>query len=181
MTSTTTSSLWKIDAAHSVAGFKVRHMMISYVKGHFSGLSGVLKLDETNYTRSTIEASIQTATVQTGDPNRDEHMKEADFLNVARFPTIDFKSSEMRSTGDSSYAVIGDLTILGVTKSVTVTVEDVSKPASDPWGSQRIGLSGFTKIDRRDFGLVWNTPLEAGGVLVGDEVMITLDVELIKG
>ncbi|SEF79541.1 Polyisoprenoid-binding protein YceI [Bryocella elongata] len=180
MIPTQTFNLWKIDPAHSVAGFKVRHMMISYVKGHFTGLTGVLKLDNTDFSQSKVEASVPTAGVQTGDSNRDEHMQAAEFLNVAEFPTIDFKSSDIRPTGASSYLVVGDLTILGVTKRVTVTIEDVSEPAGDPWGNQRIGLSGFAKIDRREFGLVWNTALETGGVLVGDEVTITLDVQLIK-
>jgi polyisoprenoid-binding protein YceI len=180
-TTTATSSTWKIDPAHSAAEFKVRHMMISYVKGKFSGLSGVLKLDENDYTRSTVEVSIPAASVRTVDDKLDAHLKEADFFDVEKFPTLTFKSTSIRTTGDRDYAVTGDLTIRGVTKSVILSVNDVSEPSKDPWGNQRIGLSGSAKINRKDFGLVWNAPLEFGGMLVGEEVAITLDVQFIKG
>jgi len=174
-------STWIIDPSHSAAEFKVRHMMISHVKGTFSGLSGVLKLDETDYTHSTVEVSIPAASVSTVDDNLNAHLKDADFFDVVKFPTLTFKSRSIRSTGDRDYAVTGDLTIRGVTKSVTLSVNDVSEPSKDPWGNQRIGLSASTKINRKDFGFVWNAPLELGGVLVGDEVAITLDVQFIKG
>ena len=174
------TSTWNLDPAHSVAEFKVRHMMISYVRGEFSGLSGVLKLDENDYTRSTVDASIPVVNVKTVDEKLDAHLRNEDFFDVAKFPTIGFKSTNIRSRGGRDYAVTGDLTIHGVTKSVTVNVENVSEPANDPWGNQRIGLSGFTKINRKDFGIIWNTALDSGGVLVGDEVTITLDVQFIK-
>ena len=180
-TATAASSTWNIDPAHSAAEFKVRHMMISYVRGKFSGLSGVLKLDETDYTHSAVEVSIPAASVRTVDDKLDAHLKEADFFDVAKFPTITFKSTKILSKGNRDYAVTGDLTIRGVTKSVTLSVNDVSEPSKDPWGNQRIGLSGSAKINRKDFGLVWNTPLELGGMLVGDEVAITLDVQFVKG
>jgi len=179
-TAITASSTWNIDPAHSVAEFKVRHMMISWVRGEFSGLSGVLKLDETDYTHSTIEVSIPSGTVKTVDETLDAHLKTEDFLNVEKFPALTFKSTKIRSTGARDYAVTGDLTIRGVTKSVTLTVNDVSDPSKDPWGNQRIGLSGSAKVNRKDFGIIWNTALDAGGVLVGDEVTITLDVQFIK-
>jgi polyisoprenoid-binding protein YceI len=179
-TATSASSIWNIDPAHSVAEFKVRHMMISYVKGKFSGLSGVLKLDETDYTHSTVEVSIPAASVSTVDDSLDAHLKNADFFDVEEFPTLTFKSTSIRSTGTHDYAVNGDLTIRGVTKSVTLSVNDVSEPSNDPWGNQRIGLSGSAKVNRKDFGLAWNTPLEFGGMLVGDEVTITLDAQFIK-
>ena len=156
-------------------------MMISHEKGTFSGLSGVLKLDETDYTHSTVEVSIPAASVRTVDDCLNAHLKDADFFDVVKFPTLTFKSRSIRSTGDRDYAVTGDLTIRGVTKSVTLSVNDVSEPSKDPWGNQRIGLSASTKINRKDFGFVWNAPLELGGVLVGDEVTITLDVQFIKG
>jgi polyisoprenoid-binding protein YceI len=180
-TATADSSTWNIDPAHSVAEFKVRHMMISYVRGEFSGLSGVLTLDEADYTRSTVEVSIPTGSVRTVDEKLDTHLKNSDFFDVERFPTLAFKSTNIRSTGDRDYVVTGDLTIHGITKSVTLSVDDVSEPSNDPWGNQRIGLSGFAKINRKDFGIVWNTALDSGGVLVGDEVTITLDVQFIKG
>ena len=177
----TTSSIWNVDPAHSAAEFKVRHMMISNVSGKFSGLSGILNLDATDYTRSTVEVTIPAASVKTADEKLDAHLKNEDFFHVEKFPTLTFKSTSIRSTGGRNYEVDGDLTILGATKSVTLTVNDVSEPSKDPWGNQRIGLSGSTKINRKDFGLVWNTALELGGVLVGDEVTITLDVQFIKG
>ncbi|MDW5267581.1 MULTISPECIES: YceI family protein [Acidobacteriaceae] len=181
MSSTTNISTWNLDAGHSAAGFKVRHMMISHSKGEFSGLSGVLQLDEVDYTHSTVEASIPVSTLRTGDDSRDEHLKNADFFDVERFPTMTFESTSMRSTGARNYAVTGDLTIHGVTKSVTLTVEDVSQPSKDPWGNWRIGLSASAKINRKDFGLTWNSALESGGVLVGDEVTLTLDVQFVQG
>ncbi len=176
-----TVTTWKIDPAHSAAEFKVKHMMISNVKGKFTGLSGVLKLDETNYAHSVVEASIPAASLTTGDEQRDGHLKSADFLDVEKFPVLTFKSTNIESTGGGDYEVTGELTVHGVTKSVTLAVEDVSEPSKDPWGNHRIGLSGSTKINRKDFGLTWNSGLETGGVLVGEEVTITLDVEFIKG
>lgn len=176
----TARSTWKLDPAHSMAEFKVRHMMISYVKGEFSGLSGVLNLDETDYTRSTVEASIPVATVRTSSEDLNAHLKNSDFFDVEKFPTMEFKSTGIRSLGDRDFEVAGDLTIHGVTKSVTLGVDNLSEPATDPWGNRRIGLSGSVRINRKDFGLTWNTPLELGGVLVGDEVTITLDVQFIK-
>jgi len=137
-------------------------------------------LDDTDSSRSTVEVSIPAEGIKTGDEARDGHLKAADFLDVEKFPTITFKSTSITSTGDSNYAVTGDLTIHGVTKSVTLAVEDVSSPTKDPYGNERIGLTASTKIERKDFGLVWNGVMESGGVLVGDEVTITIDAELIK-
>jgi polyisoprenoid-binding protein YceI len=174
-------STWNLDPAHSAAEFKVRHMMISNVKGRFSGLSGVLKLDESDYAHSAVEVSIPAASVTTVDDKLDAHLKAADFFDVEKFPTLTFKSTSIRSTGGRDYEVTGDLTIRGVTKSVVLSVNDLSQPSKDPWGNQRIGLSGTAKINRKDFGFVWNAPLEFGGMLVGDEVAITLDVQFIKG
>ena len=178
---TTATTVWDVDPAHSMAEFKVRHMMISNVKGEFSGLSGVLNLDESDYTKSTVEASIPAASVRTVDDKLDAHLKNADFFDVEKFPTLTFKSTNIQSTGGRNYAVTGDLTMHGVTKSVILTVEDVSEPSIDPFGKTRIGLSGSTRIQRKDFGLTWNVALELGGVLVSDEVAITLDLEFIKG
>ena len=181
VSATTASSTWNIDPAHSAAEFKVRHMMISNVKGKFSGLSGVLKLDESDHSRSTVEVSIPAASVSTVDEKLDAHLKNEDFFDVQKFPTITFQSTKIRSTGGRDYEVTGDLTIRGVTQTVTLNVADFSEPSKDPWGNLRIGLSGSTKVNRKNFGLVWNAPLEFGGVLVGDEVTITLDVQFIKG
>jgi len=175
-----TVTTWKLDPAHSSAEFKVKHMMISNVKGTFSGLSGTLQLDETDRTHSTVEASIDVSTISTGDAQRDGHLKSGDFFDAETFPTITFKSSNIDSTGGPEYEVSGDLTIRGVTHPVIFKVEDLSTPAKDPWGNQRIGLSATTKINRKDFGLGWNAPLETGGVLVGEDVTITLEVQFIQ-
>jgi len=184
MTTTTpapgTVTTWKLDPAHSSAEFKVKHMMISNVKGTFTGLSGTLQLDETDRTHSTVEASIDVATINTGDPQRDGHLKSADFFDAEKFPTITFKSLNIDSVGGPGYEVSGELTIRGVTKTVTFAVEDLSTSAKDPWGNQRIGLSASTKINRKDFGLAWNSALESGGVLVGEEVAIALEVQFIQ-
>jgi polyisoprenoid-binding protein YceI len=175
-----TVTTWKLDPAHSVAEFKVKHMMISNVKGTFTGLTGTLQLDETDRTHSTVEASIDVATINTGDPQRDGHLKSADFFDADKFPTITFKSTNIDSVGGPDYEVTGDFTLRGVTKPVILKVEDVSTPSKDPWGNQRIGLSASTKINRKDFGLGWNAALETGGVLVGEDVTITLEVQFIK-
>lgn len=176
----TTLTTWNLDPAHSTAQFKVKHMMISNVKGNFTGLSGVLKLDAANPSGSSVEASIDVTTVNTGDAQRDGHLKSADFFDADQFPALRFKSTKVTSSGGGDYAVTGDLTLHGVTKSVTFSVEDVSEPSKDPWGNLRIGLSASTKINRKDFGLSWNTALETGGVLVGEDVTISLDVQFIK-
>jgi polyisoprenoid-binding protein YceI len=171
---------WNVDPAHSAAEFKVKHMMISNVKGSFRALSGVLNLDEADVTGSSVEAFLPVATLSTGDEQRDGHLKSADFFDAEKFPTITFKSNEVKRTGEGEYAVTGDLTLRGVTKPVTFAVEGPSAPGKDPWGNLRIGLSATTRINRKDFGLTWNSALEAGGVLVGDEVGLTLDVQFIK-
>jgi polyisoprenoid-binding protein YceI len=178
----TTSSLtaWNLDPAHSPAEFKVKHMMISNVKGNFSGISGVLQLDAGDITRSSIEASIPVATVNTGDAQRDGHLKSADFFDAERFPAMTFKSTAVQRIGEGELAVTGNLTLHGVTRAVTFAVEGPTEPAKDPWGNMRVGLSATTKINRKDFGLTWNAALEAGGVLVGDDVTIMLDVQFIK-
>ncbi|MGA2571896.1 MAG: YceI family protein [Terracidiphilus sp.] len=180
MTPATSSTTWNIDPVHSVAEFKVKHMMISNVKGKFSGLSGSLTLDESGITKSRVEASIPVATISTGDEQRDGHLKSADFFDAENFPTLTFTSTKAESEGAGELAVTGNLTLHGVTKTVTFAVDGPSAPNKDPWGNLRIGLSATAKINRKDFGLVWNTALETGGVLVGEEVGISLDVEFIK-
>ncbi|HZP62620.1 MAG TPA: YceI family protein [Terriglobales bacterium] len=173
-------STWNIDPVHSVAEFKVKHMMISNVKGQFTGLQGTLTLDETDLHNSVIEATIDAASINTRDSQRDAHLKSADFFDVEKFPTLSFKSTHISRTGELERAVDGDLTIHGVTRKVTFEVEGPTAPAKDPWGNTRIGLSATTKINRKDFGLTWSATLETGGVLVGDEVTITLDIQFVK-
>jgi polyisoprenoid-binding protein YceI len=179
MTATNATSTWNIDPAHSSADFKVKHMMISNVRGKFTGISGVLHRFDADHTKSDLEVSIDISTVNTQDEKRDGHLKSADFFDAEKFPAMTFKSTHIEKKGDG-FAVTGDLTIHGVTKPVVLNVEEVSEPAKDPWGNTRIGLSATAKINRKDFGLGWNAPLEAGGVLVGEEVSITLDVQFIK-
>jgi len=176
----TAVSTWNIDPVHSVAEFKVKHMMISNVKGQFTSVSGLLALDEDDLANSSVEASIEAASINTRDAQRDAHLKSPDFFDVEKFPTLSFKSSRVQRTGDGELAVKGDLTIHGVTRPVAFAVEGPTTAAKDPWGNTRVGLSATTKINRKDFGLTWNAALETGGILVGDEVTITLDVEFVK-
>jgi polyisoprenoid-binding protein YceI len=176
----TAVTTWSIDPVHSVAEFKVKHMMISNVKGQFTSLKGTVLLDEADITRSQVEASIDATSISTRDPQRDAHLKSADFFDVEKFPTLSFKSTRIDRAGDEELTVSGELTIHGVTRSVVFDVEGPTSPAKDPWGNTRIGLSASTKISRKDFGLTWNAALETGGILVGDEVTITLDVQVVK-
>ena len=177
---TSATTTWNIDPAHSMAEFKVKHMMIANVKGHFSKVSGALFLDESELANSRIEASIEAASVHTRDEQRDAHLKSADFFDVEKFPTLLFKSKNIGIVRDGELSVDGDLTIHGVTRNVRFTVEGPTPPAKDPWGNTRVAISASTKINRKDFGLTWNAALETGGILVGDEVTITLDVEFVK-
>ncbi|MGA7631517.1 MAG: YceI family protein [Terriglobales bacterium] len=176
----TAITTWNIDPVHSVAEFKVKHMMISNVKGQFTKVQGVLSLDENDLTNSSIEASIEAASIHTRDEQRDGHLKSADFLDVEKFPTLSLKSTRVSGTGDGELDVTGDLTIHGVTRRVMFKVEGPTEAGKDPWGNIRRGLSATTKINRKDFGLTWNSTLETGGILVGDEVIITLDVQFVK-
>ena len=174
------TSTWNIDPVHTAAEFKVRHMMITNVKGRFMRVTGVLNVNETDITKSSIEATIEAASINTHEADRDTHLRSADFLDVEKFPTLTFASTNMTRTGDGELNVEGDLTIRGVTRKVVFAVEGPTPPAKDPWGNTRIGWSATTKINRKDFGLTWNAALETGGILVGDDVTITLDVEAVK-
>jgi polyisoprenoid-binding protein YceI len=175
--STTT---WKLDPAHSSAEFKVKHMMISNVKGSFNGISGTLVEDTADPTRSRVEAAIDISTINTGDAQRDAHLKSADFFNHEQHPQMTFKSTRVEKKGEGTYSVTGDLSLHGVTKPITFNVDGPSAPGKDPWGNTRIGLSATGKLNRKDFGLTWNAALETGGVLVGEEIQIVLDVQFIK-
>ena len=179
-TSQAVTTTWTIDPAHSVAEFKVKHMMISNVKGQFAKVTGTLTRDESDRTKSHVDAVIEAASIETRDAQRDAHLKSADFFDVEKFPTLSFKSTRVTSAGDGELAVEGDLTIHSITRKVTFSVEGPTPPAKDPWGNTRIAVSATTKINRKDFGLTWNAALETGGILVGDEVTITLDAEFLK-
>lgn len=173
------SATYIIDPTHSAASFSIKHMMIAKVHGGFEKISGKLVYDSQNLSESNVEASIEVASINTRDAQRDAHLKSADFFDVEKFPTIEFKSSRIEKSGDG-LAILGNLTIHGVTKEVKLEVEGPSEEIKDPWGNIKIGASGSTKIKRKDFGLSWNAALEAGGFLVGDDVNITLEVQFVK-
>jgi len=174
-----TTSTWNIDPTHSVVEFKVKHMMISNVRGRFTKVNGVLTLDEARPENSRAEATIEVASIETGDAQRDGHLKAADFFDVEHFPTMTFRSTGVKAAGDGG-TVEGELTIHGVSRQVVLQVEGPTAPAKDPWGHTRVAGSATTKISRKEFGLTWNAALETGGVLVGDEVTIALDVQFVK-
>lgn len=170
---------WKIDPAHSSAHFVVRHMMITNVRGAFSGVQGTVVYDPADLNASSVDVTIDKNSLSTGDPNRDTHVKSADFLDVEKYPTITFKSKKITKDGDD-LKVIGDLTIHGVTKEVVLNVEGPTGEQKDPYGNIRVGASATTKIKRSDFGLTWNAALETGGIMLGDDLKLELDVSLIK-
>jgi polyisoprenoid-binding protein YceI len=171
---------YTIDPAHSTAGFKVRHLMVSNVRGEFSGVSGTVVYDPADPRNSKIDARIDASTIHTRDEQRDTHLKSADFLDVEKFPAITFVSTKIDGAG-SDWKVTGDLTIHGVTRPVTLEVEGLAPEAKDPWGNTKTGASASTKISRKDFGMEFNMVLETGGVMVGDEIAITLELELLRG
>jgi polyisoprenoid-binding protein YceI len=171
---------WTIDPAHSAAHFSVRHMMISNVRGEFSKLSGNVLLDPVDPARSSVEVNLETSSINTREPQRDEHLRSADFFDVANHPAIKFKSKKVVAAGPDRYKLTGDLTIRGVTKEVTFDVEGPTPSVKDPWGNVRAGVAASTKINRKDFGLIWNALTEAGGVVVGDEISVTIEAELIQ-
>jgi polyisoprenoid-binding protein YceI len=171
---------YQIDSAHSAAHFSVRHMMISNVRGDFTKVSGTLLLDAANPANSSVTALIDAASLNTREPQRDTHLKSADFFDVEKYPELAFRSKSVAPADDGELRVTGDLTIHGVTREVTLTVEGPTPEAKDPWGNQRIGATATTKINRKDFGLGWNVALEAGGVLVGEDIKISIDLEAIR-
>jgi polyisoprenoid-binding protein YceI len=171
---------WQIDPAHTNVEFTVRHMMISNVKGQFQKTSGTITANGTDPASAKINATIDATLIDTRVDRRDAHLKSPDFLDVAKFPTITFKSTKVEAAGPGKWKVTGDLTLHGVTKPVVLDVEGTGAPIHDPMGNTRAGASATTKIRRSDFGLIWNKALEAGGVMVGDEVAISIDLEAIK-
>jgi polyisoprenoid-binding protein YceI len=172
------ASTWDIDSAHTTAGFKVRHLMIANVKGEFTGVTGTVNLDDQDVLKSHVEVSIDVSSVNTGNPDRDKHLKNADFFDAPKFPKLTFKSTKVEKAGDK-LLLSGDLTLHGVTKPVTLTAE-LSSEIKDPWGKTRRGVTATGKVNRKDFGLVWNKTLDGGGVAVGDEVQLTVEAELTK-
>lgn len=174
------ASVYDIDPAHSSAHFSVRHMMISNVKGEFTKVSGTVTYDPDNPGASKVEATIDVASLHTRDEQRDGHLKSPDFFDAAQYAEIKFASKSVEAHGPDEYLVKGDMTIHGVTKEVTLRVEGPTPEVKDPWGNTKVGATATAKINRKDFGLVWNAPMETGGVLVGEEVKIDLEVELTR-
>ena len=164
-----------IDPSHSEAQFTVRHMMFAKVRGHFAKVSGTIQLDQDDLSRSSVDVTIEAASIDTREPQRDAHLRSADFLDVEKFQAITFKSRTVTPQG-GRLSIVGDLTIHGVTREVTLDAREEGS-GKDPWGNQRVGFSATTRLDRRDFGLQWNQALETGGWLVGHDVDIDLDVE----
>lgn len=179
MTTQTAVSTWNIDATHSIAEFAVKHMMIATVKGRFGSLGGAITADEANPLASSVTASIDVASIDTKDEQRDAHLKSDDFFNAEKFPKITFVSKRVERVDAENYRVTGDLTIRDVTKEVVLDTEFEGQVV-DPWGNQRAGFTATTQISRADFGVNFNGLLETGGVIVGDKVKITLNIEAVR-
>ncbi len=175
----TKTNNWNIDAAHSGINFSIRHMVVSKVRGRFAKYSGTVDLDDGDLTRSFVDVTIDAASIDTGTPQRDAHLRGPDFFDVEKFPELRFQSTRIESVARDRYRVVGDLTIRDVTREVSLDVEYGGR-AKDPWGNERIGFIATATLDRKDFGLRWNQLLEAGGVLVGDRVDIDLEVQAVK-
>ncbi len=171
---------WQIDPVHTTVEFSVRHMMISNVKGQFEKVSGTVTADGDDPGSVRVDAVIDASSINTRVEKRDAHLKSAAFLDVARYPTITFKSAKIEPAGEGKWKMTGDLTIHGVTRPVVLDVEGPAPAIKDPYGKTRAGASATTRINRKDFGLTWNQPMETGGVLIGDEVAISIEVEAVK-
>ena len=174
------TSTWKLDPQHSSAQFSVRHMAISTVRGAFSKVTGTVVYDDQDATKSSVEVSIDASTVDTREPARDKDLRSDHFFDVEHFPTMTFKSTKVEQVSPGKLKVTGNLTIRGVTKEVVLDVDGPTAPVKDPYGNQRAAVNATTKINRQDFGVKWNATMDNGGVVVGDEVNITIDAEMIK-
>ena len=175
----TERTTWSIDPVHSSVEFAVRHLMITTVKGRFTDVQGTVVLDEVNPSASSAEITIQAGSIDTREPQRDTHLKSADFFEAEKFPTLTFRSTSVRDWTAEGFTLVGNLTIHGVTREVALAVTNEGR-AKDPWGGQRAGFTATTRIRRSDFGLTWNQLLEAGGFAVSDDVKIALDVQLVQ-
>ena len=171
---------WELDPAHTGVHFKVRHLMVSHVRGEFEKVSGKIVYDEQDISRSSAEITIDAASISTRVAKRDDHLKSPDFLDVAKYPRIVFRSKKVEKAGAGKLLMTGDLTIRGVTREVVLEIEGPTAGILDLQGNTRVGGSASTKINRRNFGLTWNRTIETGGVVVGDEVEITIDIEIVK-
>jgi polyisoprenoid-binding protein YceI len=173
------TAVWNIDPTHTHAEFGVRHLMISTVKGHFSDVAGTVIVEDGDATTAQVDVTIGVASIDTRVEQRDQHLRSPDFFDVERFPALTFRSTKVERAGEDRFRVLGDLTIRDVTRPVTLEVEGTGG-LTDPWGNERAGYAATTRINRKDFGLNWNQALETGGVLVGDDVKISLEVELVR-
>ncbi len=178
MTTTTTNN-WNLDTVHSGINFSVRHMVVSKVRGRFAKFSGHVTLDEGDLTRSTVEATIDASSIDTGTAQRDEHLKSADFFDVEHFPQIRFRGTGIEKVGTDHYRLRGELTIRDVSREIALDVEYGGR-GKDPWGNERVGFTARGALDRKDFGLKWNQALETGGVLVSDRVELELELQAVK-
>ena len=169
---------WAIDPVHSSVEFAVRHLMITTVKGRFADVQGTVVLDDATPSGSSAEITIRASSIDTREPQRDAHLRSADFFDAEKFPTLTFRSTSVREWQDEGFTLIGDLTIHGVTREVALDVTSEGR-TKDPWGGERAGFTATTKIKRSDFGLTWNQLLETGGLAVSDDVKIALDVQLV--
>jgi polyisoprenoid-binding protein YceI len=187
MTATTTTteqqtSTWTLDVAHSLVEFSAKHMMITTVKGRMTDVRGTITLDEANPDRSSVEVEFDAASIDTRSEQRDQHLRSPDFLDVERFPTVSFRSRRVegaRASEGGSFRIVGDLTIRGTTREVTLDATFEGR-GRDPWGGDRVSFSADTKIDRRDFGLTWNAALEAGGVLVSNDIKVHIEAQAVR-
>jgi len=173
------TTTYQIDPRHSSAGFGVTHLMISTVRGEFHGVTGTVVVDDSDVSKSTVNVTIDATSLDTREPDRDKHLKSEAFFDVANYPAITFQSTKVERNNDGSLKITGDLTIRGITKTAVLTTTVPKAPIKDPWGLQRTAASASTRINRQDFGVAWNQKLDSGGVVVGDDVNITLDVEMI--
>jgi polyisoprenoid-binding protein YceI len=171
---------WQIDPAHAAAHFSVRHLMVSNVKGEFTRISGAVNWDDSDVSKSSVEAGIDTGTINTGNADRDKDLRSDRFLNVEKFSKMTFRSKSIKQSANGKLEMTGDLTIRGITHEVTFEVDGPTAPVKDPWGNLRAGVSATAKINRQSFDVKWNAAMDGGGVVVGDEVAITLDLELIR-
>lgn len=171
---------WNLDASHSTVHFTVRHMMVTNVRGEFQSVRGKVEYDAENPASLRIEGEVDVASINTREEKRDAHLKSPDFFDVEKFPTLSFVSREAKPAGKGKYDIVGDLTVHGVTKPATLFVEEITGEQKDPWGQTRIGVTASATIKRSEFGMTWNQALELGGMLVSDDVKISIDASLIK-
>ena len=173
------TTIWKIDPVHSNISFSVDYMVLTEVNGNFKEFSGTLQKEGSDFSKSSIDVTINASSITTENEKRDGHLKSADFFDVAKYPSVIFAGKSFAKTGENTYNITGDLTMHGITKTVVINAKYAGE-AKDPWGNTREGFKGTTSVDRTDFGLVYNSTLETGGLLIGKNVTITLNVQIIK-